>query len=54
VSDTYNKQSAFQPVGFTIPKEVSNHEDRQDEQNDHEDLKVQVQGFADGPGDEDD
>lgn len=40
VSDTYNKKSAFQPVGFTISEEVSNHEDRQHQKNNHKDLKV--------------
>jgi hypothetical protein len=47
--NTYHKKGTFQPVGFAIAKEISNNKNRQDEQADHEDLKVEVQGLAHDP-----
>lgn len=51
---TYHKQRAFEPVRLAVAKEVANDEYRQDEQSNHEDLKVEVHGLTQGPADNDD
>jgi hypothetical protein len=51
---TYHKKSSFQPVGFAITKKVSDDQDRQYQQDDHENLKVEVHGLSDGPANKND
>lgn len=42
-------ESTFHVVGFAITQEVTHDEDRQDKQDHHEDLKVEVHLFTQSP-----
>lgn len=46
-------KSAFHVIGFTITQEVAHDEDRKDEQDHHEDLKVEVHFFTQSPANQD-
>lgn len=52
-SFTYHKQCSFEPIGFAITEKVAYNQDRQNKQNNHKDLKVQVHGLSHSQTDED-
>lgn len=50
---SYHKEGSLKPIGLSVTKEVANHQNGEDKQADHEDLKVKVQWLAHCPGNED-
>jgi hypothetical protein len=51
---TYHEQGTFEIIRLAVAEEVPNHDDRQDQEHDHEDLKVEIHVFAHDPADDDD
>lgn len=51
---TYDEQRSFQVIRLAITEEIAYDQDGQNEQSDHEDLKVEVHGFVEDPANDDD
>lgn len=51
---TYYKKGSLEVVGLAVAQEVANHNNGENEQNDHEDLKVEIHILTHGPAHNDD
>lgn len=51
---TYHQKSSLEVIRLPVTQEIANDQDGEDEEGDHEDLKVEIHGFVQGPADEDD
>ena len=51
---THHKQGPLQPVGLSIAQEIAHHQNRQNQQPNHKDLKVEIHWLTKNPANEDD
>jgi hypothetical protein len=49
LATTYNKEGAFQVVGLAVAQKVTDHDNREYKQYDHEDLEIEIHVFAESP-----
>jgi len=50
---TYHKKTTLEVVGRAIAQEVSNDQNRNDQEDNQEDLEIQIHVFAKTPADDD-